>query len=131
MAFRSEPITLEQYFSGCDPLSREIFEAIRTAVGAVGPAEMRVTRSQVAFRRRIGFAYAWMPGQYVHVNVAPLVLTVDLGRRDPSPRWKQVVEPRPRLFTHHLELRSAGQVDDEVTGWLREAWERAAWIGRG
>lgn len=125
MAFRSEPVTLEQYFSGSDPLSRELFEAVRSAVEVVGPAEMRVTKSQVAFRRRIGFAYVWMPGQYVRGNVAPLVLTVDLGRVHPSPRWKQVVEPRHGLFTHHLELRSAGQVDDEVIGWLREAWERA------
>ena len=47
------------------------------------------------------------------------------GGRDHSPRWKQVVEPAPGRFTHHLELRSVDEVDDEVGGWLREAWEAA------
>ncbi|GAA3694456.1 hypothetical protein GCM10023081_34670 [Arthrobacter ginkgonis] len=56
MAFRSGPITPEQCFSGCDPLSREPFEAVRSAVE---------------------------------------------------------------------------RVDAEMRGWLREAWEPAAWAGRG
>jgi hypothetical protein len=117
-------VTLEEYFAGHDE-SRLIFEAVRQAVDALGPAEMRVTRSQVAFRRRTGFAFAWMPGTYLGKGDVPLVLTVGLRRRDGSPRWKQIVEPARGRFAHHLELRSAAEVDDEVAGWLQEAWEAA------
>ena len=53
------------------------------------------------------------------------MLSVGLERRDESPRWKQVVEVRPGRFMHHLELRSADEIDDEVRAWLREAWELA------
>jgi hypothetical protein len=63
--------------------------------------------------------------QYFAGSDEPLVLTIDLHRRDSSLRWKQVVEPRPGLFTHHLEIHSADDVDDEVLGFLREAWAEA------
>ena len=125
MSARGEPVPLEQYFAGRDARSRELFDVVRSAIESIGTATMRVTRSQVAFRRRLAFAWTWMPGRYLRGNVAPLVLTVDLHRPDESPRWKEVVEPRPGRFTHHLELRSVTDVDAEVLGWLREAWEQA------
>jgi hypothetical protein len=54
-----------------------------------------------------------------------LVLTVFLRSRDPSSRWKQIIEPYPGPFTHHLELYKREQVDDQVREWLSEAWEAA------
>lgn len=122
-------MTLEEFFASHDD-SRRLFDAVGEAVESIGPAEVRVTKSQVAFRRKTGFAYVWMPAQYLGdggagEKRAPLVLTVGLRRRDTSARWKQVVEPAPGRFTHHLELRSPDEIDDEVVNWLREAWEAA------
>jgi hypothetical protein len=125
MSSRGEPIPLNQFFVGRDVRSRELFDVVRSAIASIGPATMRVTTSQVAFRRRLAFAWTWMPGQYLRGKTAPLVLTIGLERRDESARWKEVVEPRPGRFTHHLELRSAEEVDDEVLDWLREAWDQA------
>lgn len=118
-------MTLEQFFAGHDE-SRQIFEALRRAVAGIGRAQLRVSKSQVSFRRRKAFAWAWMPGMYLHGAPPPLVLTVALRRRDASPRWKQVVEPYPGRFIHHLELRSNTEIDNEMVGWLQEAWELAA-----
>ena len=119
-------MTLEQFFAGHED-SAAIFDALRLAIAGIGQAQiqLRVTKSQVAFRRRRPFAWAWMPGMYLHAPCPPLVLTVALRRRDPSPRWKQVVEPAAGRFTHHLELNSAAEIDVEVLAWLREAWEQA------
>jgi len=55
-----------------------------------------------------------------------LVLAVGFRHRDPSARWKQIVEPCPGRFTHHLELWSVGDLDEVVRDWLREAWLAAA-----
>ena len=55
----------------------------------------------------------------------PAVLSVALSRRVESVRVKQVVQPSPRVWMHHLELASPDEVDDEVAGWLREAWAEA------
>jgi hypothetical protein len=123
-------MTLDQFFSGYDG-SRRIFDALRAAIEALGSAEasteveVRVTRSQVAFRRRKAFAWAWVPDRYLGGGHAPLVLTLSFDRRDGSPRWKQIVEPAPGRFTHHLELWSETEIDEEVRGWLRAAWEAA------
>jgi hypothetical protein len=52
-------------------------------------------------------------------------LKLAFNHRDSSPRWKEIVEPAPGRFTHHLELHSTADVDDEVRSWLQEAWESA------
>ena len=94
-------------------------------IGALGSLELRVTKSQVAFRRRRAFAWAWMPGKILRGRTAPLVLSLALPERDPSPRWKQVVEPAPGRFMHHLELYTTADLDEQVAVWLRRAWEAA------
>lgn len=117
-------LPLDAFFAG-QPLARQIFEAVRAAVDAAGPAQLRVSKSQVAFWRRRPFAAAWRPGQYLRGPTAPLVLTLLLRRRIDSPRWKAVVEPVAGRFTHHLELFDPAGVDGEVRAWLRAAFEDA------
>jgi hypothetical protein len=94
-------------------------------IDAIGPTERQVTKSQIAIRRRKAFAWVWRPGQYLRGKRAPLVLTLTFRSRDTSRRWKEVVEPRPGHFTHHLELYSANDIDAEVHRWLQNAWEAA------
>ena len=125
MTAHGDPIPLEQYFQGRDPLARELFDAVRAAVRAIGEAEVRVTTSQIAFRRARSFAWTWLPGQYLSGAVAPLVLTIDLDRFDTSPCWKEVMEPTLNHFMHHLELRTPADLDAGVLDCLREAWAKA------
>lgn len=114
-----------EYFTGPEASGR-IFEAVREAVAATGPADIRVTKSQISFRRRGGGSFVWVPNMYLRKRSAPLVLTIGLPRRVESSRWAQVAEPVRGSVAHHLELRSAADIDDEVRAWLREAWEAAA-----
>jgi len=118
-------MTVDEFFAGRGP-SRQIFDALRAAIEALGPAGIRVSKSQVAFRRNKAFAWVWMPDMYLRGRHAPLVLTLSLNRRDDSPRWKQIVEPSPGRFTHHLELHSESAIDGQVCHWLQEAWQAAA-----
>ena len=118
-------MTPDEFFAGHDA-SRPLFEAVRQAMAEIGPVTLQVTKSQIAFRRRVAFAWVWRPGQYLHGDAAPLVLTLAFRYRDPSPRWKQIVEPKPGRFTHHLELHTLADVDEEVRNWLREGWSAAA-----
>jgi len=118
-------MTLDEYFAGEED-SRRIFETLHSVVDSLGQVEIRLTKSQVAFRRRKAFAWAWIPGKYLRGRHAPLVLTLSLKRKDSSPRWKEIVEPAPGRFTHHLELYSAADINAEVFSWLEEAWVAAA-----
>ncbi len=112
--------TIDEFFSGRD-LSREIFKTLRSVINELGPAEIQVSKSQVAFVHHKTFALAWMPAQYLHREAAPLVLTLSFRYRDSSPRWKEIVEPVPGRFTHHLELYAPADVDDEVRALLKAA----------
>lgn len=115
---------VEEFLAG-HPGARAAFERVWSALEDAGGCTVRVSRSQVAFRRRRGFAFLWLPGQYLAQPAAEVVLTIALGRRDPSPRWKEVVHPARGHWIHHLEIHRPDDVDDEVADWLREAAERA------
>ena len=117
-------ISLEEFFSG-HTFAREVHTAVSAILTARGPHEVRATQSQVAYRRRHAFAWLWIPARYVAAPAADVVLSVALGRHDPSPRFKEVAHPSQRHWRHHLEVRSLDHVDDDVVGWLQEAYDRA------
>ncbi|MGY1641916.1 DUF5655 domain-containing protein [Geodermatophilus sp. SYSU D00703] len=122
---RAEGIgTPEEFFAG-SPLGLAVYERVAATVDAAGDAQVRVTTSQVGFRRRRGFAWLWRPDRYLRSPAAEVVLTVALGREDDSPRWKEVVHPTGEHWVHHLEVHDPAEVDEEVAGWLREAAARA------
>jgi hypothetical protein len=113
------------FFTG-HPFALAVFESVRDLVASIGSAEIRTTRSQVAFRRRRGFAYLWLPGRWLAHPAAEVVLSIALGREDPSERWKQVAHPSKAVWMHHLEVRDLAELDDEIHDWLREAFVAAA-----
>jgi hypothetical protein len=109
----------EEFFAGhADGLA--VYRAVAKAVAELGESQVRVTKSQIAFRRRKAFAWVWRPEQYVSSTV-PAVLSIALPRQVETTRFKQVVHPSERVWMHHLELATPLQVDDEVVAWLREA----------
>jgi hypothetical protein len=117
-------VTPEEFFHGhADALAA--YERVRAMLDRLGPFSVRITKSQVAFRRKRGFAYLWRPGQYLTAPNAEVVLTVALGRHDGSPRFKEVVHPSPTQWMHHLEIQGLDDLDDEVEQWLSEAAARA------
>jgi hypothetical protein len=114
----------EEFLAG-HPVALTVFFRVRSVLEQLGPVDIRTTKSQIAFRRTRGFAYLWLPGQYLAKPAVDVVLSFALGRRDPSPRFKEVVQASPKHWMHHLEIDDARDVDDEVVGWLREAAQRA------
>lgn len=119
-----EASAAEEFLAG-HPLGLAALAWVRRELAAAGPFEERVGRSQVAFRRRRGFAWLWLPGQYLAHPQADVVLSLGLGREVSSTRFKEVVQPSRGQWMHHLELHAETDLDDEVAGWLREAHARA------
>lgn len=111
--------TSEDYF-GAGSIGLAAFRRVHAAVLETHPdVTVRVSKSQVAFRRRRGFAYLWIPGQYLHRPTAPVVLSIATDKRLETTRFKEVVHPGP--WMHHLEIHEADEIDDEVMGWLHSA----------
>lgn len=107
------------------PVALSVYEEVYARLGALGSFDMRTTKSQIAFRRKRGFAYLWLPGQYLQHSDAEVVLSIALGREVRSGRFKEVVHPAERHWMHHLEVHGPDEIDDEVVEWLAEAFERA------
>ena len=112
-----------EFFSGSST-GAAIFEAVHSVVTTFGEIEVSVSKSQIAFRRRRAFAFVWRPGQYVESEV-PAVLSIALPRNLRSERFKETAHPSPGIWMHHLEVQSASEVDEEVRGWLRAAFDAA------
>lgn len=117
------PATPEELFAG-HPAGLAVWRRVEQLVATLPGTEVRTSRSQVALRRLRGFAFVWRPGQYVRSDV-PAVLSIALDRELDSARFKEVAHPAPTTWMHHLEVRDPAEVDDEVAGWLREAWASA------
>jgi hypothetical protein len=108
------------------PESRHLINILRKWFDLITPARLRVMKSQVVFRRKKDFAWIWIPGRYLKGRgFAPLVLTPCFPKPDPSPRWKQIVEPYPGRYMHHFEVFSPVDFEEEVRAWLNEAWKLA------
>ena len=123
MADEDDGLTPTSLFEGV-PDGLALYLAVADVVAAVGEAEVRVTKSQIAFRRRKGFAYVWRPGQYVKSEV-PAVLSIVLPRQVASDRFKEVAHPSAKVWMHHLELSDPAEIDDEVRAWLTQAYANA------
>jgi hypothetical protein len=118
-------MTLDEFFKD-RPDARALHRAVEGVVRTLGGCETRVSRSQIGFHRAHPFAATWTPARYLKGEAAPLVLSVYLRRRDGSDRWKEIVEPAPGRFTHHMELHAPEDIDDFVREILAEAWREAA-----
>lgn len=118
-------VTPERFLAGTDS-GVAVLRWVRRVL-ADGGFEFTVStsKSQVAFRRRRGFAYLWLPGQYLRRPNADVVLSLALGRELASSRFKEITHSAPALWMHHLEVKSVDELDDEIAAWLREAAEAA------
>ncbi|MFP5368096.1 MAG: DUF5655 domain-containing protein [Actinomycetes bacterium] len=118
-----EAWTAARFFEG-SPAAYAIYQAAERMAAALGPMEVRVSKSQVAFRRRRGFAYLWRPGTYVK-SAVPVVLSLALPYEAASPRFKEIAHPSRGIWMQHLELVDSSGLDREVAEWMRQAYESA------
>ena len=120
-----DPATPEDLFAD-SPDGLALYRRVRAIVTQARPdVTVRTSKSQVAFRRRRGFAYLWRPGQYLRHPAAEVVLSIALPRRVASARFKEVVHPAPTVWMHHIEIDSVDAVDRDVEAWLLEAADDA------
>lgn len=112
------------FFDG-KPMEHALYRQTEAAVLQRLPdTRIQVKKTQISFLNRHLYACISWPRQK---NRPPysLMLTFGLARRVLSPRIAQSVEPYPNRWTHHLLLTEAEQLDDELLGWLEEAYHFA------
>jgi Domain of unknown function (DUF5655) len=108
--------SLHAHFAGKPPEIRAIFDAVVAAAERAGPVTVLPERTRIALQARMSFAAlvprrAWVDGHVV------------LARRVESPRFRRIETFSPRNHLHAFRLASVAEVDEEVAGWLAEAYE--------
>ena len=114
------------FFDG-KPLEHSLYEALfRRMDGAFPEGTVKVQKSQISFYGRHLFAAASLPvRRRKDWPKMCLMVTVGLPYRLDSPRVVAASEPYPGRWTHHVLVTEADQIDEELMGWLREAWDFA------
>lgn len=118
------PSDLLFFFDG-KPLELSLYEALFRRMDANFPdASVKVQKSQISFYNKHLFAAASLPvrrkkGWPEHC----ILVTIGLSYRLSSPRVAVAVEPYPNRWTHHILVFQEEQIDGELLGWLREAYD--------
>jgi hypothetical protein len=111
-------LTLGEYFDGRDPEERAIYEAVAEVLEPLGPVTIEPVGVGILFRRSRTF---------VELRPKPgrIQLTIVLPYEIDHPRIRRVARPSRRQPTapmvHYIDLHEAGDVDEEVIGWLEES----------
>ena len=115
------------FFDG-KPLELSLYQLLSERMAEVLPDDVsvKVQKSQISFYGRHLFAAASLPvRRRKDWPKMCLMVTVGLPYRLDSPRVAAASEPYPGRWTHHVLVTEADQIDEELMGWLREAWDFA------
>ncbi len=88
---------------------------------------VKVTKTQISFRNRYVFAMASLP--YRKIKGWPkeyLLVSFGLSYKKEALRIAQCVEAYPNRWTHHVLIQNEAEIDDELMGWIDEAFQFSA-----
>jgi Domain of unknown function (DUF5655) len=108
--------SLEEHFAGKPPEIRRIFDRIVALAERNGPLEVIPEKTRIALHARMSFAALQPRRRWVDGHVI-------LARRRDEPRFRRVETFSPRNHLHAFRIEREDEVDDEVAGWLAEAYD--------
>lgn len=106
------------------PQMLPLYEVLREKLLSSYPdMSIKVTRTQLSFRNRYVFAMASLPWRKVKGWPNEyLLVSFGLSYKKESPRIAQSVEAYPNRWTHHVIVERQEQMDEELMGWIDEAY---------
>ena len=108
-------MSIEEYFSTGPTHERPIYEAVIASLSAVGPVHVEPVSVGIFLKRARSFAQLRPMERWV-------AMSFSLRRRVHHPLITRKVIPYHGRFHHVANVRSADQLDDELLGWLAEAY---------
>jgi len=107
------------HFAGREPATRKIYDRLLQASGKFGPVMEDPKKTSIHLVNKTAFA-----GVVTRKNA--IVLTVKSDREIASPRIHKSQQTSASRFHHEVRLTSPADVDAELTGWLKAAYELSA-----
>jgi hypothetical protein len=111
----ADPNAVEVLFVSRDPVVREIYARLMAALGEIGPCREDPKKRSIHLLRDVGFAG-------VHPRKHSLLLNIRTDRPIESPRVAKSEQISRNRFHNEVKLFAPDDVDDELIGWLRDAY---------
>ena len=108
-------MSLDDYFATGPPFERPIFDAVTSGLADVGPIHVEPVSVGIFLKRSRSFAELRPMTRWVAVSFS-------LPRTITSARIARKVYDAGRSKYHVVNVRDAAEVDDELLGWLTEAY---------
>jgi hypothetical protein len=110
--------TLEALFANKDPAVRAAYDKVLSSLAKIGPVKIEPKKTSIHLVRETGFAGA-------HPKKAWLDLTIRSEKPIKSVRVRGQEQVSKNRWHQDVRLTSAKDVDAEVMGWLKSAYELA------
>lgn len=94
---------------------RAIFDKLVSVAKKNGPVTVLPEKTRIALQVRMSFAAFVIRRNWVDGHVV-------LARRLENPRFRRIETFSPRNHLHAFRFESLEEIDDEVAGWLAEAY---------
>lgn len=107
--------TVEQLLESKPPEVVQLYDRLAELTERCGQVVVAPTKTRVLFKVRTVFATVGVTRNW-------LDLVLVLGRRVPSRRIKKSQAEYPGIV-HFLRIETADDLDDELAGWLQEAYD--------
>ncbi len=107
---------LARHLAGKPPEIAEIVTRIIAAAERCGPVTVVPEKTRIALQARMSFAALQPRRRWVDGHVV-------LARRREDPRFRRIETFSPRNHLHAFRIEHPGEVDEQVAGWLAEAYE--------
>lgn len=116
------------FFFNDHPDALPLYEMFEAETEKLGAFSIRVQKTQITFSNRRGFAFvSFLPVRKAKDRPKTYItVTFGLDHRLASPRIDAATEPYPNRWTHHVLVSSPQEIDGELMGWVREAYDFSA-----
>lgn len=108
-----------EVFAKSEPIAEAIYDAVLAAVRKFGPVLVEEKKTSIHLVAGSGFAG-------VHPRKAAILLNIRSDAAISSPRVRKVEQVSKSRFHNEMLLETPKDVDREVIGWLRAAYQLSA-----
>lgn len=109
--------TVAQFFEGKSPHLKALYKDYVAFVRRCGPFKIDPAKTRISFQTRVRFAGV------AGATKDSLIIGFWLKRRVDSPRFARVEHLPPNNWVYRIKLRDSRELDAELLGWLREAYQ--------
>lgn len=107
---------LESHFDQKNPAVRSLFERLLIESRKFGVVKVEPKKTSIHLVSRFAFAGVYTRRNYIN-------LELPLARKVTSPRVEKVERASANRYHHRFKLESVKDLDKELLGWLREAYD--------